>query len=132
MRVLAIEATIASGIAQGVEDLNVAIETAADEAFGVELVNMRDLHQMGMDICQETAPREKIKAKLGATAIAQDILDRAGKRAPTRVVQTNLSGKIPQEALDRMVAVMEENHDRTIEVRGSSTPAATSRDESGS
>lgn len=80
-----LEMTTASSIQPAVEKLNEAIETAAARAFVVASDNMEDLNEMGEEL-RDCDTKNSIRAKLGAVATAQDILDRAGKRAPTRIV----------------------------------------------
>lgn len=81
-----LEMTAADSIAPTVEKLNQAIESAATRAFVVARDNMEDMHEMGEELRDGGDIKNSIRAKLGAVATAQDILDRAGKRAPTRIV----------------------------------------------
>jgi hypothetical protein len=89
--------------------LNEAIESASHEAFQVELESMRELQEIGQMALE---PQHVIKAKVEASNIAQDILDRAGKRAPTRVVSASVSGKIPDAQIGQLVNVMNEMLDK--------------------
>lgn len=78
---LALETTFVESLDQAsIENLNNAIDTAAVRAFEVEQNVMERLYGQ---------PDDNVRAQLGAAATAQDILDRAGKRAPTKIAQTN-------------------------------------------
>lgn len=103
-QVLILTAMMGREMAPAIKDVNEAIEAAASEAFQVNLENMRELHELGRD--GGLRHQDKIKAKVSASAIAQDILDRAGKRAPTRVV--TVSGKIPEAAMEHLANVVKE------------------------
>jgi hypothetical protein len=50
-----------------------------------------------------------VRAQIGAASTAQDILDRAGKRAPTKV-QTEITHTIDAEALAHVAEVLQEIH----------------------
>ena len=72
---LALESTMLEGLNKdNVRGLNEAIEETAHRAFDVETTVMERLFSREYDV----------RAQLGAAATAQDILDRAGKRAPTQ------------------------------------------------
>lgn len=107
--ILAQTSTFARDLAPAFKDLNDAIETAADRAFEVEKDVMERLY--------DYAPDQKgyIRAMLGAASTAQDILDRAGKRAPTKVVH---SVDIEPGALEAIAQVLEEDKrvNRAIDV----------------
>lgn len=104
-QILLLTGVAGDSLSLGVENLNSAIEQAAVNAFEVEYKNMLDLDQIG-DGLNETG--DVIKAKVAASNIAQDILDRAGKRAPTRVDTRTVSMQIPERAVEQMVKVMSE------------------------
>lgn len=101
---IALESTYAQGISESVGNLSTAIETAATRAFEVEQTVMERLF----------IQQESIRAQLGAAQTAQDILDRAGKRAPTRV-QAEVQHSISPDALEHIADVLRET--RTIEVK---------------
>jgi hypothetical protein len=102
---MVLSAMIGGDIKSGVEDLNIAIEHTAKEAWQVEVRNMRELDEMGMQLDE---PKHQIRAKLGAIHTAQDILDRAGKRAPTKIQSTNFNATVPPQMMDRLTDVLEE------------------------
>ncbi|SRR6266849_5383242 len=94
---IALESTYARGIEESVVDLSNAIEKEATRAFEIERTVMERLYDQ----------RESIRAQLGAAATAQDILDRAGKRAPTRTV-ADIRHSIDPEALRHVASVLRE------------------------
>lgn len=94
---IALESTYAQGISESVGNLSTAIETAATRAFEVEQTVMERLF----------IQQESIRAQLGAAQTAQDILDRAGKRAPTRV-QAEVRHDISPDALEHIADVLRE------------------------
>lgn len=106
--ILTLSIKAASGMEDSLTDLNKTIENVADEAFRMELDNMRELNAMALETELADKPMARIKAKVSATQIAQDILDRAGKRAPTRVVQTHVGMRISEEQVDRLIGVAQE------------------------
>lgn len=106
LRYLAIiEGTIAEDIKPVVATVKQQIASTAEEALGTLVKNMRDLDEMGDALAD---PKHAIRAKLGASFNARDILDRAGERAPTRVVSTNLNATLPPEVLQRLESVLKE------------------------
>ena len=82
---LKLQAIHASDLTEGSKDLNAAIEHAAEEAFETELDIMRRLRE-----------REEARSLAIAATTAQDILDRAGKRAPAKSVQVQAHVVAPQ------------------------------------
>lgn len=106
--ILLLNGIASEGLEEGILDLNDAIKSAATEAFDLEIKNMRELDLIGDLNNEHIETRDIIKAKLGAVATAQDILDRAGKRAPTKVLSTSLHGHIPDAALERLAKVAKE------------------------
>lgn len=112
--ILLLTAYTGRGIEEGIRNLNEAIDSAATEAFDIEMKSMRELDSLGDDPVL-LRPPDRIKAKVAASTIAQDILDRAGKRAPTRVINAQLHGTIPEAALARVSDVLSEIN-QTIDV----------------
>jgi predicted amino acid-binding ACT domain protein len=96
---LALTATMATDLAEASKNLSESIEREAVNAFHVEKTVMDRLFKM----------EENVRAQLGAASTAQDILDRAGKRAPTKV-QTEVTHTIDAEALAHVASVLEEVH----------------------
>lgn len=96
---IALEATFAEDLSDAAKHLNQAIENEAAYAFHVEKTVMDRLFEM----------ESNVRAQLGAASTAQDILDRAGKRAPTKV-QTEVTHTIDAEALAHVASVLEEVH----------------------
>jgi hypothetical protein len=96
---IALESTFVDEISESAKHLTAAIENEAVTAFQVERTVMDRLFAM------ET----NVRAQLGAASTAQDILDRAGKRAPTKV-QTEVTHTIDAEALAHVASVLEEVH----------------------
>jgi hypothetical protein len=82
---LKIQATYVNDLAPAVKDLSEAIEHEAARAFEIEKEVMERLF----------ANEDSVRAQLGAAATAQDILDRAGKRAPTRSIQAQVHAVAP-------------------------------------
>src|SRR5215471_15566655 len=102
---LALESTMCEGFDKNsVRDLNKAIEDAAHRAFDVETTVMERLFSREYDV----------RAQLGAAATAQDILDRAGKRAPTQQ-RVQVDYGIDAHALSAAVEALRE-HERAIDV----------------
>jgi hypothetical protein len=95
---IALESTFVHEITASAKHLDAAINAEANRAFHVERDVMERLFAMEKDV----------KAQLGAAATAQDILDRAGKRAPTKV-QTEVLHSIDAEALARVADVLAEH-----------------------
>jgi len=95
---IAIESTFVQDLKASAKHLDDAIMNEASRAFHVEKNVMERLYEM----------RDSIRAQMGAAATAQDILDRAGKRAPTRV-QTEVTHTIDAEALSHVAKVLGEH-----------------------
>jgi hypothetical protein len=95
---LAIESTFADDIKHGAKILDDAITHTANRAFVIEKEVMERLFEQ----------KESVRAQLGAATTAQDILDRAGKRAPTKI-QTEVTHTIDAEALGRVAQVLKEH-----------------------
>jgi hypothetical protein len=100
---LALETTMVDQIDKSsIRNLNEAIENAAHRAFEVEETVMERLFGREYDV----------RAQLGAAATAQDILDRAGKRAPTQQ-RVQVDYGIDAHALSAAVEALRE-HERTV------------------
>lgn len=87
-------------------DMNKVIAEHTEEAFEVETGVMRRMYNI------DEEHRDYVRAQLGAASTAQDILDRAGNRAPTKVVQTNryeIDDKTLNQ-LDRIMGEVENRH----------------------
>jgi DNA-binding CsgD family transcriptional regulator len=98
---------IGEGLEDGICDLNAAFETAAGEAFLIERNVMHELYELGDTLVGEDNDAA-VRAKLGAATTAQDILDRAGKRAPTRIIGVSAHGNIPAQSLSQVAEVIKE------------------------
>lgn len=96
---IALESTFVDEITESAKHLNTAIENEAAYAFQVEKTVMDRLYAM------ET----NVRAQLGAASTAQDILDRAGKRAPTKI-QSEVTHTIDAEAMAHVASVLQEIH----------------------
>lgn len=94
---MAIESTFVDSIKDSAQHLDAAITNAASDAFHVERTVMDRLFKM----------EANVRAQLGAASTAQDILDRAGKRAPTKL-QHEVTHSIDAEALAHVAKVLEE------------------------
>lgn len=105
--VLLLNGLIGQGLEDGIRDLNKAFEVASGEAFLIERNVMHELYELGDELVGQDNDAA-IKAKLGAVSTAQDILARAGKTAPTRVVQVKGHGEIGGPALDRVADVLDQ------------------------
>lgn len=83
-----------------IQSLNEAIETEAERAFQVEREAMERLFAL-----DDPADRRFVHATVASANIAQDILDRAGKRAPTKIAQTVSYGidEKTRNVLDRVL-----------------------------
>jgi hypothetical protein len=118
---IALEGTFVNDISKSSKILDTAIMHAADRAFVIERDVMERLYEK----------TDSIRAQLGAAATAQDILDRAGKRAPTKI-QAEVVHTIDAEALDLVAEVLRESKaiDVTRESRdhGSTTESASEPD----
>jgi hypothetical protein len=95
---IALESTFVNEIGPSAKHLDEAIQNEARRAFIIEKDVMERLY----------AKEDSIRAQLGAAATAQDILDRAGRRAPTKV-QTEVTHTIDAEALARVAEVLNEH-----------------------
>jgi len=84
-------------VVEAAKDVNTRIVEAAGEALDTELEIMRDLRER----------KDNVRALLGAASTAQDILDRAGNRAPTRSI-TGIVHSVNPEALARLGEVIKE------------------------
>jgi len=100
---LALESTFVAEIAPSAKNLTAAIDDAAHRAFEIEKDVMERLYAKDADI----------RAQLGAAATAQDILDRAGKRAPTKI-QAEHVHTIDAEALAHVANVLQEVNGRRV------------------
>lgn len=96
---IALESTFVDEISESAKHLTASIENEAAYAFDVEKKVMDRLFAM----------ESNVRAQLGAASTAQDILDRAGKRAPTKV-QTEITHTIDAEALAHVATVLQEVH----------------------
>jgi hypothetical protein len=106
-KVLVLEAMIGRSTSESLQDLDQAIEHAAETAFDVEKEAMHKLNRIAHRNDGEDDVTA-IKAYVAASVTAQDILDRAGKRAPTRVVSEKYHAPIPPAALENLGRVLEE------------------------
>lgn len=106
-KVLVLESMIGRITQGSLLDLDAAIQESAHMAFEVEKNAMVDLVSIG-DRNIESDDSVAIKAITAAAATAQDILDRAGKRAPTVVKTQRATGQIPQSVLDNLGLVLDE------------------------
>lgn len=100
---LALETTFVEEIGPSAKNLTVAIDHAANRAFEIEKDVMERLYAKDQDI----------RAQLGAAATAQDILDRAGKRAPTKI-QSETIHTIDAEALAHVAKVLTEVNGHSV------------------
>jgi hypothetical protein len=82
-------------------DMNLQIKEHTERAWEVEKDVMERLYQLGDD------NKDYVRAQLGAAATAQDILDRAGNRAPTKILQKN-EYSIAPESLSELERIMTE------------------------
>lgn len=129
--IMTLQGMVVDEVEDGVELLNSVIKATANRAFEIERTNMEDLHVMGREAEE---PHVAIRAKLGAVATAQDILDRAGNRAPTKIISTNLNANISPADLEHLAEVLKES--RAIDVtqqgrgeEGGARPAGPSEGE---
>jgi hypothetical protein len=81
-----ISAALSDEIAPTARNIENELELVAGEAFDRTLSVMRRLDEVGEDALEANDLKNGIRAKLGVLTTAQDILDRAGKRAPTRTI----------------------------------------------
>jgi hypothetical protein len=100
---IALESTFVNEISKSAKHLDAAIQEEAHRAFHIERDVMERLY----------AKESDIRAQLGAAATAQDILDRAGKRAPTKI-QGEVVHTIDAEALARVADVLQEHNGRKV------------------
>jgi 1-aminocyclopropane-1-carboxylate deaminase/D-cysteine desulfhydrase-like pyridoxal-dependent ACC family enzyme len=99
----ALEATFVEDIKDSAKHLDAAIMNEAKRAFAVERDVMERLYAM----------EDNVRAQLGAASTAQDILDRAGKRAPTKI-QGEIVHTIDAEALAHVATVLQEVHGKPV------------------
>jgi len=100
---LAVESTFVDDLRDGAKMLDDAIQHTATRAFHIEKEVMETLFLQ----------KESVRAQLGAATTAQDILDRAGRRAPVRT-QTEVRHTIDSEALAKVADVLKEH--RVIDI----------------
>jgi len=98
-------AQFATEAAPIIRDLNAEIEAVAADAFDRLRRNMKILDEVGDERLEADDFKNGIRAKLGCVATTQDILDRAGKRAPTRTVGAVMHVIAPEqlEKLERII-----------------------------
>lgn len=101
-----LHAIVSGDISKGVQDVSKAIDTQAARAFELETEQMERLNDLANR--EDLKPSTEVRARLGVVTTAADILDRAGKRAPTKVINTNITGRIPQAAMDQLTEVLKE------------------------
>lgn len=106
--IMQVSALCGANMAESIENLNEAIEHAATRAFDVEVEAMERLFNL-----DNPEDRRYVHAQTASATIAQDILDRAGKRAPTRVQQSVTYG-IDDKTLNELSRVVKEHE--TIDV----------------
>jgi hypothetical protein len=94
---IALEGTFINDISKSAKILDTAIMHEATRAFQIEKQVMERLFEK----------EDSIRAQLGAAATAQDILDRAGKRAPTKIL-AEVMHTIDAEALELVADVLAE------------------------
>jgi hypothetical protein len=95
--IIALESTFVQDLKESAKHLDNAIMNEANRAFIVEKEVMERLF----------AKEDDVRAQLGAATTAQDILDRAGKRAPTKVIGEVLHS-VDAEALSHVADVLQE------------------------
>jgi hypothetical protein len=94
---IALESTFINDISKSAKILDNAIMAEASRAFVIEKSVMERLYERS----------DCVRSQLGAAATAQDILDRAGKRAPTKI-QAEIVHTIDAEALGLVAEVLAE------------------------
>lgn len=118
---IALESTFVEEISESAKHLDAAIQNEATYAFDVERKVMDRLFAM----------EQNVRAQIGAASTAQDILDRAGKRAPTKV-QTEVTHTIDAEALAHVATVLQEVHGQAaIDVTPNGNGGQNGREEAG-
>lgn len=91
-------------LAPAVRNLNEAIEYEADHAFEVEKQAMDRL----AGVWDDAEPTKlHVQAQLGSAQLAQDILDRAGKRAPTKI-QQQIRHEVAPATIEHLGRIMQE------------------------
>lgn len=81
------------------KDMNLQIKEHTERAWEVE----KDVMERLYDI--PDVHKDYVRAQLGAASTAQDILDRAGNRAPTKILQKNEYAIAP-ESLSQLERIM--------------------------
>lgn len=102
-----ISAEMATEIAPVARNITAELETIAGEALSRQVNVMRTLDQVGDDALEKDDLKNGIRAKLGVLATTQDILDRAGKRAPTKTIGA-VAHIVAPESLERLERIMSE------------------------
>jgi len=105
LHVSGIIADEAEEVVESAKAVNERIVEAASEALDTELEIMRELRTR----------KDNVRALLGAANTAQDILDRAGNRAPTRSI-TGVVHSVSPEAIERLGEVIKEMKPPAIDV----------------
>lgn len=86
--------------------LNNVIQATKGRAFEVEREVMENLFRLTPD-GEEVTIRDYIRAQIGAATTAQDILDRAGERAPAQTVNLHAHAVAPQ-TIDSLTKALSE------------------------
>ena len=100
-------AAISEEITPVARQLTVELEAFAGEALDRQVNVMRTLDRIGDEALEKSDLKNGIRAKLGVLASTQDILDRAGKRAPTRTIGA-VAHIVAPESLERLERIMTE------------------------
>lgn len=100
-----LEAELCVELAPVARALSEEMEAVSGEAFDRLVDNMRSLDEIGERACASDDLKNGIRAKLGAVASAQDILDRAGKRAPTKTIGAMMHVVAPEQ-LEKLERIM--------------------------
>ena len=100
-----LSAQFATDAAPVIRNINAEIEAVAADAFDRLRRNMEIFDEVGDSRLAEGDYKNGLRAKLGCVATTQDILDRAGKRAPTKTLGAVMHVVAPEqlEKLERII-----------------------------
>ena len=95
----------AADAAPVIRNINAEIEAVAADAFDRLRRNVEIFDEVGDNRLAEGDYKNGLRAKLGCVATTQDILDRAGKRAPTKSIGAVMHVVAPEqlEKLERII-----------------------------
>lgn len=94
---LLVHGVASDSLSDGVKDLNAAFKAKATRAFSLQCESLEQMADFVKD--DDLKPQTRVRAAMGVTFSARDILDRAGYRAPTKVYNYGQGSITPEAAV---------------------------------